>query len=107
MAPGAVAKFQAKATGDALQFQWQKNRKEILSDGGRYCDTETNTLRIEEVEETDKGRYRCIVTTKNDARKKFSKEAYLTISSKYKSGWYYWMDFALCTYQFDSLASFT
>lgn len=80
MAPGAVAEFQVKATGDGLQFQWQKNRKEILSDGGRYCDTDTDTLHIEEVEESDKGRYRCIVTARNDAGKKFSDEARLTIS---------------------------
>jgi len=100
VASGAVAEFQVKATGDGLQFQWQKNRKEILSDGGRYCDTDTDTLRIVEVEESDRGRYRCIVTTMNDAGKKFSNEAHLTLS-KYKSGWYYWMDFVLCTYQFN------
>lgn len=91
MAPGAVADFQVKATGDALQFQWQKNRKEILSDGDRYCDTDTNTLRIKEVEESDKGHYRCIVTTKNDAGKEVSDEAHLTISKYIKvvgiTGW--------------------
>ena len=85
MAPGAIAEFQVKATGDGLQFQWQKNRKEILSDGGKYCDTDTDTLHIEEVEESDKGRYRCIVTAKNDAgKKKFSNEAHLTISKYIK-----------------------
>ena len=82
---GAVAEFQVKATGDALQFQWQKDRKEILCDGDRYCDTDTDTLHIEEVEESDKGRYRCIVTARNDAGKKFSDEARLTIS-KYIKG---------------------
>ena len=84
VAPGAVAKFQVKATGDGLQFQWQKNRKEILIDGGRYCNTDTDTLRIEEVEENDKGRYRCIVTARSDAGKKFSDEARLTISKYIK-----------------------
>ena len=76
--------FQVRATGDALQIQWQKNRKEILSDGGRYCDTDTDTLHIEEVEESDKGRYRCIVTAKNDAGKKFSDDGRLTISKYIK-----------------------
>ena len=85
MAPGAIAEFQVRATGDGLQFQWQKNRNEILCDGGRYCDTDTDTLRIEEVEESDKGCYQCIVTSRNDAWKKFSDEARLTIS-KYIKG---------------------
>ena len=84
VALGAVAEFEVKATGDGLQFQWQKNRSEILCDGGRYCDTETAILRIEEVKESDKGRYRCIVTAKNDAGKKFSDEARLTISKYIK-----------------------
>ena len=84
VASGAVAEFQVKATGDGLQFQWQKNRKEILCDGGRYCDTDTDTLRIEEVEGSDKGRYRCIVTARNDAGKMFSDDARLTISKYIK-----------------------
>ena len=83
VASGAVAEFQVKATGDGLQFQWQKNRNEILCDGGRYCDTDTDTLRIEEVEESDKGRYRCIVTARNDAGK-LSDDAQLTISKYIK-----------------------
>ena len=65
------------AIGDGLQFQWQKDRSDLF-DGGRYCDTNTDTLRIVEVEKGDKGRYRCLVT--NDVGRKFSEEASLTIS---------------------------
>lgn len=76
MAVEAKAVFRVEATGDNLHFQWQKNRTD-LSDGGRYCDTDTDTLYIVEVEKDDKGRYRCIV--ENSVRKQFSKEASLTV----------------------------
>ena len=78
MVPGKEAVFTVEATGDSLQFQWQKNRCDLL-DGGRYCDTEKHTLRIVDIEKGDKGRYRCIV--KNDVGKEsFSDEALLTVS---------------------------
>ena len=66
-----------KATGESLQFQWQKNQND-LCDGDTYCDTNTDTLRIVEVEKGDKGRYRCLV--KNDMGWEFSDEALLTVS---------------------------
>ena len=55
--------FSIQATGDNLQFQWQKDGSD-LSEGGKYCGTDTDTLRIVKMEKDDKGRYRCIV--KND-----------------------------------------
>ena len=94
VAPGTVAEFQVKATGNGLQFQWQKNRTKILCDDGKYCDTETATLHIEEVDESDKGRYRCIITARNDAGKKFSDEARLTVCKYIKvvgtTGWIFY-----------------
>ena len=66
-----------KGTGDDIQFQWQKNRSD-LCEGGRYCDTNTDTLQIFEIEKGDKGRYRCLV--KNKVGRAFSNEALLTIS---------------------------
>ena len=66
-----------KSTGESLQFQWQKNRND-LCDGDKYCDTNTHTLRIVEVEKGDKGRYRCLVM--NDTGWEFSDEALLTVS---------------------------
>ena len=66
-----------RSTGESLQFQWQKNRSDLFDDG-KYCDTNTDTLRIREVTKGDKGRYRCFVT--NDVGREFSDEALLTVS---------------------------
>ena len=71
------AVFRVESTGECLQFQWQKNCIDLCDDG-RYCGTNTDTLRIIEVEKGDKGCYRCLV--KNDMGKEFSGEAFLTIS---------------------------
>ena len=74
---GVVVEFRVKATGDRLQFQWQKDCKDVC-DGSKYCGTNTNTLRINETEKSDKGCYRCLV--ENYVRGKFSEEAALTVS---------------------------
>ena len=66
-----------KATGESLQFQWQKNHCNLCDDG-RYCGTNTDTLRIAEVEKSDKGGYRCLV--KNGIGRELSDEALLTVS---------------------------
>ena len=71
------AVFRVQSTGESLQFQWQKNRSDLFDDG-RYCDTNTDTLRIIEVMKGAKGRYRCLV--KNDVGREFSNEALLTVS---------------------------
>ena len=76
MTPGTEVVFKVEATGVNLHFQWQKDRT-YLYDGGRYCDTDTDCLRIVEVENNDKGRYRCCV--ENDKDKKFSDEILLTV----------------------------
>ena len=69
--------FNVGAIGDGLQFQWQKNHTD-LCDGERYFDTNTDTLHIIQVKNDDKGHYRCLV--KNDVGRKFSEEAFLTVS---------------------------
>ena len=69
--------FHVEATGDDLNFQWQRNQSD-LGDGDRCCGTHTNRLRIIEVEKDDKGRYRCHV--KNSVGNEFSHEAFLIIS---------------------------
>ena len=74
---GVDIDFNIQATGDNLQFQWQKDGSD-LSEGGKYCGTDTDTLRIIKMEEDDKGCYRCVV--KNDVEMKFSHEALLTVS---------------------------
>ena len=78
MAPGTKVEFKIEATGDDITFKWQKNRKTDLSDDEKYCDTDTDTLNIVEVEKGDKGRYRCRVS--NYTGEAVSKEAVLTVS---------------------------
>ena len=77
VATGADVSFQVEATGDDLNFQWQKNHSG-LHDCNRYCDTHTDTLHIVKVEKSDKGRYSCLV--KNAVGEKLSDEALLTVS---------------------------
>ena len=74
---GTTAVFTVNATGGGLQFQWQKNHIDLCEDG-RYCNTDTNTLSILEVEKDDEGLYRCLVV--NDVGRQFSAGAFLTIS---------------------------
>ena len=74
---GADVAFQVEATGDDLNFQWQKNHSD-LHDCNRYCDTHTDTLHIVKVEKSDKGRYSCLV--KNAVGEKLSDEAFLAVS---------------------------
>ena len=75
--PGKDIDFSIEATGDNLQFQWQKNGSD-LSDGDKYHGVHTDTLHIMRVTEGDKGCYRCLVM--NNVETKFSHEALLTES---------------------------
>ena len=77
VATGADVSFHVEATGDDLNFQWQKNQSN-LDDGDRCCGTHTNTLRILEAEMSDKGCYRCLMM--NPVGKELSDEAFLTVS---------------------------
>lgn len=110
VAIGANVAFHVEATGDKLHFQWQKDRND-LCDGGRYCDTKTDTLHIVDVEEGDKGRYRCIV--KNDTERKPSNEARLTIISTLVINMvricYCWSidEIILCIFKFSQMAIYT
>ena len=78
VAPGTNVEFKIEATGDNLKFKWEKNRNTDLADDEKYCDTDTETLHIVEVEKGDKGRYRCRVS--NYIGETFSEEAVLTVS---------------------------
>ena len=71
VATGASTVFTVEATGDNLQFQWQKNGKDIDQDECRLqCSHADNisTLHIECVEKSDKGHYKCLV--KNPVQKR-------------------------------------
>ena len=75
---GQPTTFTVEATGDDLQFKWQKNGVD-LSEDGRHHGTDTDTLHIVNVEKDDnKSHYRCLV--KNDIEESFSQQAVLTIS---------------------------
>ena len=76
VAPGTEVNFQVKATGYCPKFHWKKDYED-LHDGVKYCGTHSNTLRIKDVEKSDKGCYQCLV--KNDGET-LSNEAKLTVS---------------------------
>lgn len=73
--PGEDVDFSIEATGDELQFKWQKNSID-LSDDDKYWGVNTDNLQIAAVEGIDEGDYRCLV--KNDVGKQFSDGAVLS-----------------------------
>ena len=78
VATGAPTTITVEATGDDLQFKWQKDGKN-LSDDSKYHYTDTDTLHIVKLEKTDsKSCYRCLV--KNEKEEKLSEQAVLTVS---------------------------
>ena len=77
VATGTSTNFTVVATGDDLHFQWRKDCKD-LRDGSKYLDTKTHTLHINDVENSDKGSYQCLV--KNDVGEKLSEKADLAVS---------------------------
>ena len=78
VATGALTTFTVEATGDDLQFKWQKDGMN-LSDDSKYHYTDTDTLHIVKVEKVDsKSCYRCHV--KNEKGEKLSEQAVLTVS---------------------------
>ena len=80
--PGADTTFTVEATGDYLQFRWQKNRMDIDSNDSRFSSIQTDgasTLRILHVEESDKGHYRCLVKNPVEQSGISSQEAKLAV----------------------------
>ena len=59
---GQTAVFTVSASGTTpLNYQWQKNQVN-LSDGGNISGSTTHTLQVSNVQPSDEGDYRCIVT---------------------------------------------
>ena len=77
VATGVSTTFTVEATGDDLHFQWKKDSEKLL-DGRKYRGTKTHTLRIKDMEKSDKGSYECLV--KNDVGEELSEEADLVVS---------------------------
>ena len=67
--------FSIEATGEKLQFQWQKDGSHLMN-SDKYWGVHTDTLYIVAVEGSDEGDYRCLV--KNDVGRLFSDEALLS-----------------------------
>ena len=80
---GAHINFHVEATGyDVLQFQWQKDGKDIDINEPRFSSEETNgasTLQIQCVKKRDKGYYRCIVKNAFEESGKPSSDAELRV----------------------------
>ena len=75
--------FKVEATGDNLEFQWQKDCSIINDESGDgYRGTNSQTLRILNVEKKHTGHYRCHVM--NYIEWKHSNEALLTVSKLFK-----------------------
>ena len=75
IATGADASFRVEATGDELQFQWQKDERNIIDNESRF----TSMLRIHHVQKSDKGHYRCLIKNPVEKNGKYSHEAELTV----------------------------
>ena len=79
---GALIAFTVEAMGDSLQFQWQKDGKGIDRDKSRLqCSQSdnTSTLCIQQVEKSDQGHYKCLVTNPVEKNGKSSHVAELTV----------------------------
>ena len=82
VATGADTMFRVEATGDDLQFLWQKDCMDIDSSEPRYhCDStgDANTLHIQHAKKSDEGHYRCLVKNPVEKRGKASTEADLSV----------------------------
>ena len=61
---GSPIAFTVEATGDELQFLWQKDGKEIDKNESRLQCSQTDhtsTLHIQHVKKSNKGHYRCLL----------------------------------------------
>ena len=82
VATGNDITFSIEATGDDLQFQWQKDGINIDSSESRFFLSHTNhtsTLCIQCVSNKDQGNYRCLVKNPVEPSGKLSHVAELTM----------------------------
>ena len=82
VATGTPTSLRVEATGDELQFQWQKDDIDIDSSEPRtQCNSAGNasTLHIQHTKKIDNGRYRCLVKNPVEKIGKASQEANLSV----------------------------
>ena len=80
---GTPVAFTVEATGDDLQFLWQKDGKNIDRNGSRlHCSQtdNTSTLHIQHVKKSDQGHYRCLVKNPVEESRTNSDVAKLIVS---------------------------
>ena len=78
---GTTITFTVEATGDDLQFLWQKDGKDIEKNESQlqYSQTDnTSTLHIQHVKKSDQGYYKCLV--KNPVEKSGTKSDVATLT---------------------------
>ena len=79
---GTSIAFTVEATGDELQFLWQKDDKDIdKNESQLQCSQtdNTSTLHIQHVKKSDQGHYKCLVKNPVEKSEKTSHEAELTV----------------------------
>ena len=79
---GTPTAFTVEATGDELQFQWQKDGEDIdRNKSWLQCSQtdKTSTLHIQCVEKKDQGHYKCLVKNAVGKSEEISHEAKLTV----------------------------
>ena len=82
LATGVPVAFTVEATGDNLQFQWQKDCKRIdVNDPRLQCShtDKISTLFIHCLEKGDIGHYKCLVKNPAEGSGKTSQEAKLIV----------------------------
>ena len=82
VATGADTTFTVEATGDDLQFQWQKDGIDIdSSEPQLHCNSigNANTLHIKDTKKSDKGHYRCLVRNPVEKRGMLSAKAIISV----------------------------
>ena len=82
VATGADATFRFEATGDEIEFQWQKDERNIVGNEFRFKVSKTkdsSMLVIHRVQKSDKGHYRCLIKNPVEKNGKPSNEADLSV----------------------------
>ena len=82
VATGTAATFRVEATGDDIEFQWQKDKINIDDKNSRFNlnRTEgTSMLNIQHMQKSDRGQYRCLVKNPVEKSGKPSQEADLAV----------------------------
>ena len=79
---GTSIAFTVEATGDELQFLWQKDGKDIDKNESRHQCSQTDntsTLHIQHVKKSDQGHYKCLVLNPAKENGTISDVAKLTV----------------------------